>query len=691
MRRLLVLAGAVLLTIVASLLLAPGSFASEGARGQVIVIGVPGLSLEHVDQWTAIAQRGSVGAVSVRTFADVTCAPAGWLSLGAGNRAAGESGDASTCKKQDLVVEQAGDGASVHGFADLSRHNASLTTGTRLGALGSALRNHGLCVAAAGPGAALAAADDGGHVPVYEANSSSASHAAFLTRCPVTIIEGSQVDIKELVASVDAARAPNSTLLIVGVSEASSPIKAHLHLALADGPQFTGGWLTSASTGRTPYVQLVDIAPTVLSALGIAAPSSMIGQPIHAASSSLTGAARLQRLADLDLQAVRHHAAAPIAFAVIAIGQAAFYLSIYAMLRWARARHKISRQRVLLRVGRVVAVGGIASMGATFLANFVPWWRAGFPLIAVLGVVAAFTVVLVVAAYAGPWRRKALGPPAAAAALVALIIGLDLLSGAHLQLASLAGYSPLVAGRFAGLGNVAFGVFGAAALLAAAGAAAAVRQRGHTPLAAGLTVACVGLIAAAIDGGPWWGSDFGGVVALLPAFAYLALVVARIRLTWIRVIGTCVGTGVVVLAGCFLDYARPAASQTHLGRFAGQILHGGAATVIHRKAEANWALLTHSPLTLAVPAGMAVAAYLLLAPPGALRGILNRAPFLRHGLVAVLVMSIVGMLANDSGIAIPAMALMIAVPSVLALVAASIPIRESFGRVGTEPATRVLP
>ena len=41
----------------------------------------------------------------------------------------------------------------------------------------------------------------------------------------------------------------------------------------------------------------------------------------------------------------------------------------------------------------------------------------------------------------------------------------DLLAGAPLQLASLAGYSPIVAGRFVGFGNLAFAIFGTAMLL----------------------------------------------------------------------------------------------------------------------------------------------------------------------------------------------------------------------------------
>ncbi|WP_324277647.1 hypothetical protein [Blastococcus brunescens] len=51
---------------------------------------------------------------------------------------------------------------------------------------------------------------------------------------------------------------------------------------MAAGPGFGTGWLTSASTGRAPYGQLIDVAPTVLRALGLDRPSSMNGQPLRA-------------------------------------------------------------------------------------------------------------------------------------------------------------------------------------------------------------------------------------------------------------------------------------------------------------------------------------------------------------------------------------------------------------------------
>ena len=60
-------------------------------------------------------------------------------------------------------------------------------------------------------------------------------------------------------------------------------------------------------------------------------------------------------------------------------------------------------------------------------------------------------------------------------------------------------------------------------------------------------------------------------------------------------------------ARLLLDYARPAAHQTHAGRFVGQVLHGGAAQVVHRKADAVLGSFTNPVVTMAVVVLFAIA------------------------------------------------------------------------------------
>src|SRR5664280_2495671 len=182
------------------------------------------------------------------------------------------------------------------------------------------------------------------------------------------------------------------------------------------------------------------------------------------------------------------------------------------------ARHHGTRLARKVPTGTAVAATAVPV--GTFLANLVPWWRAGLPALALVGSVVVATAALSAGALLGPWRRRLLGPPGAVATITAGVIALDLVTGARLQISSLAGYSPLVAGRFAGIGNAAYGVFAPAVLLAGA-AVAGTALAGRSRQVALAITAVLGLVAIVVDGSPAWGSDVGGVLALMPGVAVL--------------------------------------------------------------------------------------------------------------------------------------------------------------------------
>jgi len=305
------------------------------------------------------------------------------------------------------------------------------------------------------------------------------------------------------------------------------------------------------------------------------------------------------------------------------------------------------------QVVELVSLAGTTAAGASYLANLVPWWRAGSPLVAMLAVTAVLTAVLTSITLLGSGRLARAG---LACGLTAAVLVVDVLTGSHLQMSSVAGYSPVVAGRFAGLGNVAFGILAAAALLAAASTRSA-------------TVAALTAVVVVIDGAPMWGSDVGGVLALVPAYVLLVLLLAGRTVNVARLaVAVAVGALVVTAFGV-ADYARPADQQTHLGRFVGQVLDGTAGGVIRRKAEANLALLFHSPVTALLPLVVAFLGVLFLRPPAALRVVFARSPAWRAGLLAVCAASGLGFLLNDSGAAVPALAIVVALPATLAVLA----------------------
>jgi hypothetical protein len=178
-------------------------------------------------------------------------------------------------------------------------------------------------------------------------------------------------------------------------------------------------------------------------------------------------------------------------------------------------------------------------------------------------------------------------------------------------------------------------------------------------------VLAVAVVAVLADGAPMWGSDVGGVLALVPGFAIMVLLCRGVTLSWQRLLVIGTAAVAVVLAFALADYARPASAQTHLGRFIGQLLHGGAGTVVSRKLHSDLALLTANVGTLVVPVIAAVVLLLILRPRPRLARGYARHPELRYGLLSLAVLALVGLVVNDSGLAIPAVAVLLGVPYVM--------------------------
>jgi hypothetical protein len=403
----------------------------------------------------------------------------------------------------------------------------------------------------------------------------------------------------------------------------------------------------------------------VLHALGLDVPSSMSGQKWrvdHAADAPIGD--RVDALIDADVQAQAHRRLVPPFFAILVGSQIVLYGAGALLLHNLRKSGRSTGPEGQ-RVRDLISRTGLAFAAvpvSTYLVNLVPWWRQNHLLLTLLGVVTVAVLVVAGIAQAGPWRRHPLGPVGVVAGITAVVLAVDLMTGARLQLSSLAGYSPLVAGRFAGVGNVAFAVFAASAILLAA-AIVHGRSRRTTLLIA----AAIGLAAVVIDGSPTFGSDFGGVLALVPGFAVFAMLAAGIRVSVWRLLAIGVIAVLAVSAFAVIDYLRPEEARSHLGRFVAQIIDGEARTIIRRKAEANLRLLRHSVLTLLVPVATLFVTGVLLKPWGGLRKAFEQSPAFRAGMLGVLTMGIVGFLVNDSGVAIPALAMTVAVPIALSV------------------------
>jgi hypothetical protein len=175
-------------------------------------------------------------------------------------------------------------------------------------------------------------------------------------------------------------------------------------------------------------------------------------------------------------------------------------------------------------------------------------------------------------------------------------------------------------------------------------------------------VAAVGLVAIVIDGAPSLGDDIGGILALIPAIAVLLALVVRVRLTVRRVVPVVVVTLAVAVGAALADYARPAESRTHAGRFVGDVLHGGAWRTVHRKLDAVLSSFATPAVTVLVVVTLALA---LLALRRRLLVPVEPVPGVGAAAASVAVLAVIGSALNDSGIFVAAAALLASVPASL--------------------------
>ena len=325
---------------------------------------------EGTPELWALAGESSIGAMSVRGARSTTCLLDGWATLGAGNRARVPGPDEglppvpvpsvplpedpaaptappttpgdqtapdrvdtslSYCGLQERTAEE----ALLEPEATVARTAADEGT-ARFGAEPAALGQAVGCATVSGRAATLAVALPGVKITRAEMLPAQAEPLArALTNCPLALvtldqltdagkpgtektddgtdpepraaallrIDGAVGHLREVLATL-----PGDTLLmLVGISEVNDG-RPQLHVGMASGPGFSPtGWLTSASTGRPPFVQLIDVAPTALRALGLDQPASMNGQPMRSTGERPALESAVAELEAVNTAATIHH------------------------------------------------------------------------------------------------------------------------------------------------------------------------------------------------------------------------------------------------------------------------------------------------------------------------------------------------------------------------------------------------
>jgi hypothetical protein len=656
----------------------PTTGASPGTVDYVIVAGAAGLRWEDLDPrrtptlWHE-ATLGSIGWLSVRSAQNVTCPADGWLTLGAGNYAAWREPPVTRGRCAPLapaLTQPDAIGANVTNQRAVVRDNQDrYSYGAVPGALAESVR----CTTAFGPGAAIAAARPFGRVDKYQPEL-PADAKKLLASCQLSMVDlgtvsGSGPARQAAVARADAtlarviaARPERSLLIVAGVGDTDRT--SRLHLAIAEGAGWQGGWLTSAGTGRSGYLQLVDLAATALSALGKTPPAKLFAGRSATVSTGRPAdlADAVQGDHDADQRAGAQFAVAEIFFTVLAVVQLLLFVLVVPVMVRAR-RHAGPRGPALpprrLVAGLEIALIAVAlAIPAALLADAAPWWRGGHPAWLFAVITSVLVALGTAAVRLGPRYRRTLWPLGAVAAIGAVVVGMDLLTGAQLQLNGVAGYSTIQGGRYAGVGGVGLGVF-VAGLLVVAGCLAQWVRKPWRPV----IVVLLGGFGVVMVGSPYLGADPVGAIAVTAGVCVAAAISAGGWLTFPRFAWAALAGLAVTIGFAVMDLRRPELEQGSLGRFLTQLASGTGGPAMQRVATANGQALLSSPITLLALVGVLMLTFCQFSPWGGLNRLFGLHPALRAAGAGSAVATLMAGVLGGSALTVAGAAAAAAVPT----------------------------
>ena len=582
---------------------------------QVVVVGVTGrpelTSADRAVLGTHL-DDAQAGTVSIRPRYVGDCAAAGWTTLGAGRRAAVDGLCAPEVQNGKVT-----DWAARQDAAAARRGDAQL--GTLAGSVAG-------CVAAVGPGAALAAAKPDGSVASYQAPEEFVA-GGMQTQCPITLVDAGPLSDQIITQLADRE---DITLIVTGVGPAAGSDDPSLQVIYRLGTTLPG-WLTSASTRREGIVTLTDLTRTLID-FGAGSSVAVDGSPfaVYQADLTLDGIdAKISSIAALS-------DAAPIGYLALGLGGGLlFVILVVGTLRSSFALPKL-----------ILTFGGILP-AAMMLTGAVPWQNSDSPGPFLSLLVAAWSVILT--ALALLIGRLAQVPDVIAAVAISVAaFTVDAALGAVMQAGSMLNSRPIFGLRWYGFGNVTFAAYASTGLFLAGYLA-------HRLLTAGkraAAIAAVGTIGFGIvlcEGWPSMGSDFGGIIALTPAVLWLMLALSGVKITWPKLLAI---AGLAVLAVgviSLLDWLRGPDRRTHLGNFVQRILDGDALDVISRKAVAAVETIA-SPLgigSLLIGVMLWIVIMTYVVPR-----ISSDFTTVRSTLIAILIVAILGTLLNDGGISV---------------------------------------
>ncbi|HEX5990070.1 MAG TPA: hypothetical protein VFY75_07650 [Solirubrobacterales bacterium] len=414
------------------------------------------------------------------------------------------------------------------------------------------------------------------------------------------------------------ARPPGTLTIAIARPTGSD---APLPIGIA-GPGFDGN-LTSDSTRMDGYVLSTDVAPTILEYFGIETPGEMSGRPIRAQGAVDPG--QIESLGDrMDVIYPRRGPVVVLPLVVWLLLTAGVAL--------------LAGATVARRAVRVLALSVVYLLPLLLLGAALEPGQLAEALLVGFGAPALALVTLALLS-----GYRAIG---VASALTALAYVADMIAGSPLTSLSLLGPNPALGARFYGIGNELEAPL-AVLVVAGTGAGLAGFAPRISPRSAAAVFVAAGLLAAFVFAAGRFGADVGAAI-VFPVGAAVAAVAIAGRGRWPLVLAALAAPLAVLALLALIDLLSGA--DAHLTR---SVLDAGGfgdlADVAQRRLQlsarsfAKPALLAFLPVVL----GLGLLAYLRR---DRLRSWLGEVPAVRAGLLGALAATVVGALANDSGL-----------------------------------------
>jgi hypothetical protein len=423
------------------------------------------------------------------------------------------------------------------------------------------------------------------------------------------------VGLKQLGALVGELKG-NDLLIAIG----RAPPAKNQALAIGVAGRGFDGDLTSDSTRTNGYVLSTDVAPTILTRLGIAVPSQMSGQAIRSEGS--INAAAIESL-EARMAVISERRGPVIGISLLV------WLVIFGLAALVSSD----------RVGRVaIRLAGLSIVYLPLLLLVAAALKPGQDTEQILVMFGAPLLAALTLFLLGGLRALAV-----ASGLVVSALALDVIAGSPLTSLSLLGPNPGLGVRFYGIGNELEALLGVL-VVAGTGAGLAGFWPRLTERRAAAAFLTTSLLSAVVFASGRFGADVGAAIVLPVGGAAAAAAIAPRRRAALLVIAAPPAILALIALADLVTGANAHLTRSVLD--AGGL--GDLADVAQRRLQLSAHSFVRPIVAFFLPLITALVA-LAIWQRARLRQWLQPAPALRAGLIGAVAATVIGTLANDSG------------------------------------------